>query len=85
MNQTVNSSRAIGIQKRVSVDNIAVERKHKEWRDHRANLVWHQRLSLTYPRFRTQCTERTWHGRNRFIGPPEVIPTEMQRLTQRAF
>ena len=35
--------------------DIAVEREHKEWRDHRTNLsiMWHPRASLTYPRFRT--------------------------------
>ena len=33
--------------------HIAVERKHTEWRDHHTNLMWHQRGTLTYPRFRT--------------------------------
>ena len=28
--------------------------------------MWHPRGTLTYPRFRTRCTERTWHGRRRF-------------------
>ena len=32
--------------------------------------MWHPRVSLTYPRFRTRCTERTWHGRSRLTGPP---------------
>jgi hypothetical protein len=43
----------VTVQKRVSVKksngvcdwgrtHIAIERKHKEWRDHRTNLVWHQ-------------------------------------------
>ena len=36
--------------------HIAVERKHTEWRDHHTNQMWHQRGTLTYPRFRTRCT-----------------------------
>ena len=32
--------------------------------------MWHQRVSLPYPRFRTRCTQRTRHGRSRFTGPP---------------
>ena len=32
--------------------------------------MWHQRASLTYPRFRTRCTQHTWHGRSRLTGPP---------------
>ena len=35
--------------------HIAVEHEHMEWRDHRTNLMWHSRASLTYMyhRFRT--------------------------------
>ena len=50
--------------------HIAVERKHTEWRDHHTKQMWHQRATLPYPRFRTRRTERTWHGRSRFTGPP---------------
>ena len=51
--------------------HIAVERKHTEWRDHHTKQMWHQRATLTYPRFRTRCTERTWHGRSRLTGTPQ--------------
>ena len=50
--------------------------------------MWHQRGTLTYPRFRTRCTERTRHGRSRFTGTPQrwafddLSPLHMQALRQ---
>jgi hypothetical protein len=87
------------LQKRVSVKrsygvcdwgrtHIAVERKHTEWRDHHTKQMWHQRGTLTYPRFRTRCTERTWHGRSRLTGTPQrwafddLSPLHMQAQRQ---
>ena len=41
-----------------------------EWRDHRTSLMWqwHPRGTLTYPRFRAQRAQHTWHGRSRLTG-----------------
>jgi hypothetical protein len=56
--------------------HIAVEREHMEWRDHRTNLMWHSRASLTYMyhRFRTGALRtHTWHGRSGLTGPPTWV------------
>jgi hypothetical protein len=50
--------------------------------------MWHQRGTLTYPRFRTRCTQRTRHGRSRLTGTPQrwafddLSPLHMQALRQ---
>ena len=63
---------------------IAVEREHKEWRDHRTNLMWHPRASLTYPRFRTGALRtHTWHNLTLGVAgvgrtaPPTQIPNKV--------
>ena len=74
---------SLALQKRVSVKrsygtcdwgrtHIAVERKHTEWRDHHTNQMWHQRATLTYPRFRTGALRTPGTGGVGSPGPPEV-------------
>jgi hypothetical protein len=67
----------VTVQKRVSVKksngvcdwgrtHIAIERKHKEWRErssYQSSVAPIERATLPYTRFRTRCTERTRHGR----------------------